>query len=379
MKYLTTISFSTVVLSLLVVACGTNAKNITVDIKNRSLVNDAANIPSQCYTKTEDTHGKVHNPCFNCHISSPEPNYLNDWDLQEGYTFPDYATKNHWKNLFKDRTDAVAAISNDTILTYVRESNYFGKKGELLLTDKLKNLSSSWDIDGDKKWDGYIPDCYYNFDHEGFDKSPTGAYTGWRAFGYYPFLGTFWPTNGSTDDVLIRLPIDFRLSEDGVFDIETYKVNLLIVEALIKQKTIQTFEINESRYGVDLDKNGKLAIAHQITFEYDPRNAKNMSYVGLAKKKGHKIAGGFYPKGTDFLHSVRYIDTEGNKNIKMAPRMKELRYGKKINWVTYTDHKALVEEELKEAHDFPDRLEVFIGDAERGVSNKKRLEISRFY
>jgi len=96
-----------------------------------------------------------------------------------------------------------------------------------------------------------------------------------------------------------------------------------------------------------------------------------MSYVGLAKKKGYKIAAGFYPKGTDFLHSVRYIDTDGNNSIKMAARMKELRYGKKVNWATYNDHQALIEEELKEAHDFPDRLEVFVGDAERGVSNKR--------
>ena len=67
-----------------------NISNVTVDIKNRSLKNQAANIPSQCYTKTEDADGKVHNPCFNCHISSTEPNYLDDWDLQKSYAFPEY-------------------------------------------------------------------------------------------------------------------------------------------------------------------------------------------------------------------------------------------------------------------------------------------------
>jgi len=106
----------------------------------------------------------------------------------------------------------------------------------------------------------------------------------------------------------------------------------LIVEALIKQKDIKTFDIDENRYGVDLNKDGKLSIVNQITFEYDPRNGKDMSYVGLAKEKAYKIAGGFYPVGTDFLHSVRYIDTDGDDGIKMAPRMKELRYGKKVNW-----------------------------------------------
>lgn len=354
-------------LALSLATCSTEAsdKSVTVDIKNRSLKNDAANIPSQCYTKTEDKNKKVHNPCFNCHISSPEPNYLDDWDLQEVYAFPEYAQKNHWTNLFKDRTKAIAKISDESILKYVREDNY------PVLADKLKKLSSDWDIDGDKKWDGYIPDCFYNFDNEGFDRDANGGYSGWRAFGYYPFLGTFWPTNGSTDDVLIRLPMDFRTDTNGKFDLETYKVNLLIIEALIKQKSIKTFDIDERKYAVDLNKDGNLSIINKITFEYDPRNGKDMSYVGLAKKKGYKIAAGFYPVGTDFLHSVRYIDTDGNNSIKMAPRMKELRYGKKVNWATYTDHQALVEEELKEAHDFPDRLEVFIGDAERGVSNKR--------
>ena len=241
----------------------------------------------------------------------------------------------------------------------------------MTLVKKLQNLSKEWDIDGDKKWDGYIPDCYYNFDEEGFDRDTKGGYSGWRAFGYYPFLGTFWPTNGSTDDVLVRLPMDFRKDENGSFSIETYKVNLAIVEALIKQKSIKTDTIDEEKYGVDLNKDGNLSKTNQITFDYDPRKGKHMSYVGLAKKKEYRIAVGLYPVGTDFLHSVRYIDIDEKSGIKMAARMKELRYGKKVNWATYTDHKVMVEEELKEAHDFPDRLEVFIGDAERGVSNKR--------
>jgi len=346
-------------------------KSIMIDIKNRALNNEAPNVPSQCYTKTEDEKGKVHNPCFNCHIDSQEPNYINDWDIQEGYLFTEYALKNHWENLFKDRTKAVAKISDEEINTYISKSNYHDKNHKLILADTLKNLPSAWDIDGDKKWDGYIPDCYFDFDDAGFDKNPQGNYTGWRAFGYYPFLGTFWPTNGSTDDVLIRLPMDFRVNKEGVFDIETYKINLLIVEALIKQKDINTFEIDEKKYAVDLDKDGKLDTATKIRFEYDPRNGEHMHYVGQANEKAYKIAAGLYPKGTDFLHTVRYIDSDENGTIRMAPRMKELRYGKKVNWANYNDHQALIEEELKESHDFPDRLEVFIGDAERGVSNKR--------
>ncbi len=69
-----------------------------------------------------------------------------------------------------------------------------------------------------QKWSGYTPDCYFNFDDEGFDREYNGTYTGWRAFAYYPFLGTFWPTNGSTDDVLIRLSDSFRKKAGGEED-----------------------------------------------------------------------------------------------------------------------------------------------------------------
>jgi len=348
-----------------------SSETISVDIKNRTLVNKAANIPSQCYTKTEDDNGVIHNPCFNCHISAKIPNYVDDWDFQEIYPFREYTLENHWTNLFKDRTQEISKIDDVSILNYIRENNYIGADGKLLLAEKLNNLSEEWDIDSDGKWDGYIPDCYFNFDNEGFDKNLDNEYTGWRAFGYYPFLGTFWPTNGSTDDVLIRLPEVFRENNDGQFDLDTYKVNLLIVESLIKQKDIKTDPIDESKYDVDLDKDGKIGIAYQITFEYDPINGKNMSYVGNASKQNEMIAAGLYPVGTEFLHTVRYLDIDNNNSVKMSARLKELRYGKKVSWFSYSDHKLVYDQEMQDLRAFPDRLAVFIGDAERGLSNNR--------
>ncbi|MEN8217523.1 MAG: hypothetical protein ABFS56_14365 [Pseudomonadota bacterium] len=79
---------------------------IDLGLKNKALTNEAAYIPSQCYTKTLDAH----NPCFTCHQDSTPPNYNNDADLQTSYAFPDYALSNHWTNLFKDRTQQVNAI-----------------------------------------------------------------------------------------------------------------------------------------------------------------------------------------------------------------------------------------------------------------------------
>lgn len=94
--------------------------------------------------------------------------------------------------------------------------------GDIIVAKKLENLPKEWDVKHNEKWNGYIPDCYHNFDKDGLDKNKKVNYTGWVAFAYMPFLGTFWPTNASTDDVLIRLSKKFRII-NGIFDKETYK------------------------------------------------------------------------------------------------------------------------------------------------------------
>lgn len=364
-----------------------NDRNITaisIDFQTTTAQNNkAAYITSQCYTKTVDAENKKHNPCFSCHINSSEPNYVDDWELQGSNDFGEYSKHNRFTNLFKDRTEIVAQISDAEIKSYVRENNYM-KNGELLLAQKLQNeLPQEWDSNGDGVWKGYIPDCYFNFDQEGFDKTPEGDYTLWRAFAYYPFLGTFWPTNGSTDDVLIRLPQEFAQDSNGSFDLEVYKLNLAIVESLIKKKDITIDAVDETKYGVDLNQNGILDQASTIVFHwekpsYDAGSGKiagfSMSYVGLAKEllvsNEYLIAPGLYPKNTEFLHSVRYIDVdESTQTIKMAPRMKELRYAKKLFWLSYPELSNATFADIKEKDDFPDRLRTIIGNTEYGASN----------
>ena len=347
-----------------------------------SLNNKAAYVTSQCYTKTVDEKGGVHNPCFTCHINSKEPNYVDDRDLQGSSDFGEYTKTNRFTNLFKDRSSLVVQISDEEIVSYVRENNYI-QKGQILLANKLKNPPKEWDVNSDGKWNGYTPDCYFSFDNQGFDRSPDGNYTGWRAFGYYPFLGTFWPTNGSTDDVLIRLAPEFMQDENGEFDLEVYKLNLSIVESLIKQKNVAIDAVDENRYGIDLDQDGVLGIASEIVFKwekpaYDAGTGKitgfSMHYAGRAKalleSNAYLIAPGLYPKNTEFLHSVRYIDTdENNQSIKMAPRMKELRYGKKLSWVNYAQLSNATLTDIKEKDAFPDRLRTIPGNTENGALN----------
>jgi hypothetical protein len=240
--------------------------------------------------------------------------------------------------MFKDNTEKVAEITDEYILNYVREDNYKSNDGRLILADTLNAVPEKWDRNKNGSWDGFIPDSYYNFNGKGFDIDPNGKATGWRVFAYYPFLGTFMPVNGSTDDVMIRLPETFRKDEKGVFNEDVYALNLSIIESLLKQKDINISEVDEKLYQVDLNKDGKLSRTNMIRFSWAPNDDIYMSYVGLAKikldKKEVKLAAGLFPVGTEFLHSVRYIDAQNGKTA-MASRMKELRYARKDNWRNY--------------------------------------------
>ncbi len=343
------------------------------ELKSVTLVNKTAYVPSQCYTRTDDERGNVHNPCFTCHQDSLEPNYINDASLQLSYDFPEYALTNHWDNLFQDRSQQVAEISDEAILDYVRADNYQGPDGQLLLAERLKNLPAAWDYENDGKWDGYLPDCYFNFDEMGFDRAPDGDYTGWRAFGYYPFPGTFWPANGSTDDVLIRLAPEFRQDSNGQFNLMVYRLNLAIVEALITRRDVAIPEVDENLYAVDLNKDGVIGKAAKIVYDWAPLEGRHMSYVGLAKQAldegRQQLAAGLFPLNTEFLHSVRYLDLNEHDEILLSARMKELRYARKRAWQTYFDLRAMADADRRENVSFPDRLRQVLGDMEHGVDN----------
>lgn len=358
------------------------------DLTSKTIINSkSAYISPQCYTKTEDITGNVHNPCYSCHINSEEPNYIDDWDLQESYAFSEISKKNPFTNLFKDRTSDVSAISDEEILSYINEDNYLDQNGNITLANRLKyTLPSQWDFayngTKDGKWSGYIPDCYFNFDDEGFDKDKDGNFTGWRAFGYSPFLGTFWPTNGSTDDVIIRLPSSMMQDSEGNFSKEVYKINLAIVESMIKKEDIELgFEVNEASYNVDLNHNNVIDTTSIIVYKWNtpdtisqyPKVIYSNYYVGLAKSKLEEntlhISPGLYPDGTEFLHSVRYLGiTEDKTNIKLASRMKELRYAKKTSWNNYAQLNNAASAEIKEKDAFPNRLRTITGNMEDGLN-----------
>ncbi len=98
-----------------------------------------------------------------------------------------------------------------------------------------------------------------------------------------------------------------------------------------------------------------------------------MWYVGqaLAEQRAGRVhlAAGLYPEGTEFLHTVRYIDVDESGDNQLAARMKEVRHARKRYWMTYAELDSRMAAETKEKHDFPDRVRVFRGNLESGVSN----------
>ena len=268
--------------------------------------NKEAVIPPQCYTK----HEGQHNPCMICHQNyeyKSRPNYMYDAGLQSAYEFSDYGFTNRWENLFEDRTERIAEIEDEEILEYISQDNYSP------LIENLKN---------NPEWSGVVPEISnLHLGAEAFDEvgmAKDGSH--WVAFNYKPLPSTFWPTNGSTDDVMIRLPDVFRESACGVpgYSRDVYLVNLSLLEMSFQELTsISVPPVDETRICVDINKDGLLS--EQVT-EVKARD----NYVG--KASAVKVEHMLYPEGTEFIHSVRYVGVTDDSEIVTPPRMKELRY-----------------------------------------------------
>jgi len=271
-------------------------------IEHNEVYNPESVIPPQCYTKTDG----VNNPCYACHqsydMSEKRPNQMGDGTLQGNYEFSDVGLTNSWKNLFIDRRSLIANIDDATIKAYVEQDNYSAS----LATDtlpaymRIENLSQAEQA----------------FDERGFAKDGSG----WVSYNYKPFPSTFWPTNGSTGDAMIRLPKAFQ-QLNGKDNQAVYIVNLSLVEMALKAlDTITIAPINEKLINVDLDNDGQLS-------EHVTQLTRLSHYIGDANAV--PLAHMLYPEDTEFLHTVRYIGVDEQGNIFNAPRMKEVRYMKK--------------------------------------------------
>jgi hypothetical protein len=242
----------------------------------------------------------------------------------------------------------IAAIGDDEILAYVREDNYEPLRQALARVTHFP---------------GWKPDLDFaqGFDADGLARD--GSW--WRAFRYKPFLGTFWPTNGSTDDVLIRLPPKFWKTADGQDSVEVYKVNLAILEAamtvpdgVLPADLLRTVgPVSEDAAGLDLDGNG---VVGGITTEIRGLPA---SYIGGAADE--RVTRHLYPPGSEFLHTVRYIDPDSL--ALLSARMKEVRYSRKVMRTDTWSLLRAYEKELNKKQE--GLLPLFVGDALVGLRN----------
>ncbi len=338
------------------------------------LKNRVAYIPPQCFARTRVVGDDVaKNTCYPCHTRAEPPNYTNDDDLQLRLAFPLPAKSNPWTNLFDPPIAHAPTSSDDEILAYVRSSNYFDDRGNISLAETLGALPAEWDENSNGKWDGFTPDVWFRFDDGGFDHRPDGSLSGWRAFAYYPFPGAFFPTNGSADDVAIRLDPYLQQDSAGRFDRGIYEINLAIVEALVRRTDIAIDPVDETALGVDLDLDGRLGRATRVAFDAarDGSGRTRMHYVGRAHEEETRssfpIGPGLFPLGTEFFHTVRYLDVGLDRVVTMAPRMKEVRYAKKVHWINYETARADVLHEAQEQDESSDGSHDVRWANERGV------------
>jgi hypothetical protein len=163
----------------------------------------------------------------------------------------------------------------------------------------------------------------------------------WIAYNYKPFPSTFWPTNGSTGDAMIRLPNPFR-EKNGQFSQDVYFANLGLVEMALKQtQSVSIPPVSEIVIGVDLNGDGALS---QNVREIHYRD----HYLGDANHT--PLAYMLYPEDTEFLHTVRYIGVDERGEIYNAPRMKEVRYMRKHSFKSKSRLSTAYYREAKEKH-----------------------------
>lgn len=308
------------------------------------LVNLEASVPSMCYTRTAG----VANPCWTCHTDSVLPNEMEDAGLQEAYAFSDFGLENHWTNLFVDRSAAIATQGDDEILAYVRQDNYGPLRALLRQRTDFPGYPLEADLPGGVDADGFLVDG-----------------TGWRALRYKPFLGTFWPTNGSTDDVFIRLPRAFREDGRGVASLPVAKINLAILEAALcgdpavadadLERRVEP--VDETVAGVDLDGNGQVGGLVELVRGLPAR------YVGGAAATA--VRRYLYPAGVELLHTVRYIDPDAGHLL--ARRMKEVRWMIKRHDLDPWARSRAYEHELNEKQE--GRPPFFAGGPDVGLRN----------
>jgi hypothetical protein len=241
-------------------------------------------------------------------------------------------------------------MDDSDVLAYVRQDNYTPLRAALAALPQ-------------KRYPGWRPDLDYaaGFDVQGFANDGSE----WRAFRFKPFPGTFWPSNGSSNDALIRLPPAFRQDAQGRPSRAIYRLNLSILEAAVGSPDsidaaaiVRTIEpVDERIAGLDLDRDGRLS-ASVTHLRGLPRH-----YAGAARSV--EVRRWRYPTETEFLHSVRYLDPDAPD--QRAARLKELRYSIKSGRLDEAEIELAYAEEAEKG--LIGALPHFLGSPLTGLTN----------
>lgn len=253
--------------------------------------NEDPGIPAQCWIETG--YG-TQNACKYCHtdyLTSIE--HGNAYPIAEDQITYSFPSKNLnrilWQNIIypqnieaRLKSDGVEIPTIDDV-DYVRHDNWTaafqkargnGNTAWLNAKSKDKNLilfpalnpKHLFPFDPENPTGsgthGYV-------DSEGFVKSESDEYTGWRAINFFPYA-IFTPLTGSVSGIYIRLPENF-MKQNGQFSADIYKQNLDLLERNIKNQ-LEVYS----------------------------------NYVGDAQ--GVAVKKGFYPVGTEFAHPLHYVD-----------------------------------------------------------------------
>jgi hypothetical protein len=314
-------------------------------IESGEIYNPEALIPSQCYTKTD---GKS-NPCYVCHQSYPitenRVNDLNDGFLQGTYGFSNEGRHNSWINLFKDRTEYIDQMSDELITEYINTENYI-----------------NWQHWMDRNWTGVNPKLQdLHLADEAFQQNGLAKDgSRWVAFNFKSLPSTFWPTNGSMNDVMIRLPSAFS-EIYGEYSEDLYFANLSLLEMAIKEiDSIEINELNEAAIDIDLDGDGVISLSAT-------RMMRKSHFLGDASNI--EVTAALYPQGTEFLHTIRYLATDENGQITQSARLKEVRYSRKNKFISAAKISSINYGEAKEKH--YENLPAVQDYGHKGMSNRQ--------
>ena len=234
-------------------------------------------VPPQCFIKPNGAQ----NPYYACHKFFQNIHGSAKDIERQVYGYQNRNTvENHWHNLFVDRSRVINSIPDPWMETYVEEDNYSH------LFEKLRRAD----------WQGYLPDLdglefgKLAFDYQGIARDGSD----WVTYNYKPLPSSFWHAKGFADDVMIRLPLIFRLDRQWQLFTDYLPAQSILAGTQYKTSPwIEIFPVEENQVAEDIDVDQN--ISGNPVSQLVPRK----TYFGAASNI--PVRPMLYPDGTEFM------------------------------------------------------------------------------